>query len=92
MAQTLQESCTKDWTPIVDGKDFSSFGLQLASTETVFVYSGSAVPTAETKAFIRMYMGSTRELAYDLEPDEKLYIKGLDALSDAVRGWKKRRT
>lgn len=91
MAQTFQASCTKNWAPIVDGADFSSFGIQLATTETVFVFSGKTAPDAETKDFIRMYMGSTRELAYDLKSDEKVYIKGLDALSDAVRGWKERR-
>lgn len=89
MARTFSAGCTANWTPVLEGSEFSSFGIQLSGQQTVLVATATALPDENTKDRMRLFLGGARELVLDLEPDEKLYIKAATTLEEAINGYRK---
>lgn len=89
MALTFSAPCTKEWSQVVDGGQVSSVGIQRTGETVVFVAVATAQPVGAFQDYIDMTAGRSREIVLELEANEKLYVKGGDAIDVAIRGWKK---
>lgn len=89
MARTFSAGCGTTWTPVLEGTSYSSFGIQLATQQTVLVATATTPPDENTKDRMRLFLGGARELVLDLEPDENLYIKSTVTLEEAISGYRK---
>ncbi len=92
MARTFSAGCTTDWQPVVDGAQFSLAGIQLASQETVLVATATVPPDEDTKDRMTLFLGGAREVVFELEPNENLYIKAAVSIEEAINGYRKVRT
>lgn len=89
MARTFSAGCTTAWAAVVDGAQYSSAGIQLAGQTTVLVATATAEPAANFADYMKLELGSARELVIDLDANEKLYIKAAVNLVAAISGYRK---
>lgn len=76
---TLAAACpADDWTEVVDGAAYASFGLQIAHTNAAQVAIATAEPAANSDNFVVLSATGDRSVGpLDLTTTDKVYVKGL---------------
>lgn len=91
MSKTFKAAGETGWAQIVDGKDFSRFGVQLDCSMPVLLCIATDAPAANSQDFMFLDHGGTREIICSIGAGDKVFIKTAAAIDVAVRGFKENR-
>lgn len=91
MSNTFKAAGTAGWTAIVDGANFSRFGVQIDCQMPVQLCIASAAPPENSGDYLQLDNDRTREFACNLASADKVYIKTPASIAVAVRGFREGR-
>lgn len=88
---TFEAPGAAQWQQIVDGATYSRFGVQVDCQQPVYLCISKGAPDPDTKDYMILEHGFTREITTGLSPGNVVSIRTATPIETAVRGFKEPR-